>query len=80
MKALLAGIAVAAFGMAGCIVHGHGKRAHIHGPVVVIPVGHVHSHSCGHYYHQGGWYHSHGHVHVGGCGHLFRGGLWIVAD
>jgi hypothetical protein len=80
MKGLLILAVQACLGLGGCIVHGHGKRAHVHGPVVVVPVAHVHSHSCGHYYHNGGWHHHAGHVHAGGCGHAFRGGMWVFLD
>jgi hypothetical protein len=77
-KLLIVAVAMAAFGLGGCIVHGRPGHAHVHGPTVVFPVAHVHSHSCGHYYHEGGWRHSHDHVHAHGCGHQFSGGVWIV--
>lgn len=67
-------MAVAALGVGGCRVHGHG---HVHGSVVVIPVGHVHSVTCGHYYHNGHWYHSRGHRHGPGCGHKWSSGRWV---
>lgn len=66
--------------LSGCVVHGHGRHGHVHGPSMVIESGHVHHDSCGHYHHRGHWYHSNGHVHRHGCGHAFRGGMWIHVD
>lgn len=48
---------------------------------VVIPAGHVHSHSCGHHYHGGRWYYTEGHVHGHGCGHYYDDSHgWIYRD
>ena len=46
--------------------------------VVVIERGHVHTDHCGHYCHEGRWYHSAGHIHGQGCGHAHRDGVWVV--
>ena len=74
MTMLLAGFAAA--GLSGCIVHDHG---HGHGGVeVVIPVAHVHTDSCGHYYYRDHWYYYSSHHHGPGCGHVFIGGRWTV--
>jgi hypothetical protein len=64
---------------AGCVVHGHGPHAHVHGPVVSIEAGHIHDDACGHYYWGGRWYHAR-HAHGPGCGHHYRGGMWIHVD
>jgi hypothetical protein len=73
-------IAAALLLASGCVVHGHGRHGHVHGPAVVLETGHVHTDLCGHYYWRGGWHHAHGHRHFAGCGHHFRGGLWIHVD
>jgi hypothetical protein len=63
----------------GCVVHGHGRHGHIHGPAVSIEAGHVHSDHCGHYHWQGRWHHAR-HVHGHGCGHHYRSGVWVHID
>jgi hypothetical protein len=77
MKRLLigAGIVLAAV-VPGCVVHGHGHR-HV-GVRVVVPVAHVHDDFCGHYWHDGYWYHHGGHRHGPGCGHVHVGGRWCI--
>ncbi len=77
MKHAIVLAAAAALGLAGCVVHPHGRH---HGPVVVIPAAHVHGDHCGHYQHGGAWRHLEGHHHGAGCGHVFRGGVWIFVD
>lgn len=79
MKALLALMFAVLLGAAaaGCRVH---VRPGHFGVRVDIPVGHVHTDHCGHYYHGGHWYHHHNHHHGHGCGHMYRGGMWIVVD
>ena len=64
----------------GCVVHGRGRRAHLHAPAVVLGAGHVHGHDCGHYLWRGHWRHAHSHSHGPGCGHRLHGGFWILAD
>lgn len=73
--ALMAALVTAV--LAGCVVVAHPYHR---GVAVVIPHGHVHSATCGHYFYRGRWYHWHGHVHGPGCGHVFKGGIWIIAD
>lgn len=74
-------IAVLVLGLAaGCVVHGHGRHAHVHGPPVAVEIGHVHDDHCGHYYWKGRWHGHAGHRHHHGCGHHFRSGVWIAVD
>jgi hypothetical protein len=47
-------------------------------PSVLIPLGHVHGPSCGHYFHGGAWYFHNGHIHGKKCGHKWKGGKWIL--
>lgn len=42
-----------------------------HGVVVSIDHRHVHSPTCGHYYHGGSYYYVEGHHHGHGCGHVY---------
>ncbi len=63
--------------LAGCVVVAH---PHHRGVAVVVPVGHVHSARCGHYFYRGRWFLWKGHVHGPGCGHIFKGGVWIIED
>ena len=48
------------------------------GREVIVTPRHVHSHTCGHYRHDGRWYHIRGHVHGSHCGHELVNGVWIV--
>ena len=41
-----------------------------------MPRGHVHTHDCGHFYHDGRWYFLPGHEHGPGCGHVFANRNW----
>ena len=45
--------------------------------VVVVKKGHAHTARCGHYRHDGRWYHLKGHVHKRGCGHAHVQGVWV---
>ncbi len=49
------------------------------GKIVIIERGHVHGADCGHYWHNGQWYHHAGHVHAVGCGHHHHEGVWVLA-
>ena len=60
----------------GCYFHGHHGGPVHYGGGVVIPAGHYHDATCGHYRYRGDWYHSSGHTHGNGCGHTYRGGHW----
>ena len=55
--------------------HGHG-RVHT-GVEVTVPVAHIHTDHCGHYYHGNTVYHMQGHRHGPGCGHNWNGKLWV---
>ncbi|MEM8931619.1 MAG: hypothetical protein AAGE94_10605 [Acidobacteriota bacterium] len=68
----------------GCTAHVHPTRHHHdrhhhhdQGKVVVVRKGHVHHHACGHYRHQGRWYHLERHVHGKRCGHVRVRGVWV---
>jgi hypothetical protein len=77
MTMLLVGFAAAGLaGLSGCIVHGHGDGGG--GVEVIIPVAHVHTDHCGHYYYRDRWYVYNGHHHGPGCGHVYFGGRWTV--
>lgn len=76
MTILLAGFAGA--GLSGCVVHGHGYGHGHAGIEVTIPVAHVHTDHCGHYYHRDRWYHHSDHRHGPGCGHVYIAGRWTV--
>jgi hypothetical protein len=82
MKTLMMLSALAIAGLVGgCVVHDDRPyHHHTYGPAVVVETGHVHSESCGHYHHDGRWYHSANHRHGPGCGHVYRGGMWIVVN
>ena len=43
---------------------------------VYLSRGHIHSRSCGHYYHDGHWFYLRGHVHGPNCGHVFVNRNW----
>lgn len=73
--ALLAALALLA---TGC-VHAHPRPVnHSHAKVVTVEKGHVHSTRCGHYRHEGRWYHVKGHVHGKRCGHVQVRGVWVI--
>ncbi|MDA8020511.1 MAG: hypothetical protein MPN21_23985 [Thermoanaerobaculia bacterium] len=75
---LLAMLAALALFATGC-VHSHSRSAHhSHTKVVTLEKGHVHTVRCGHYRHQGRWYHAAGHVHGKRCGHVKVRGVWVV--
>ena len=57
----------------GCVFHGANGDT-----VAVLPAGHVHSDSCGHYSRGGNWYQAQNHRHGPNCGHSFVAGVWIV--
>lgn len=80
LLALLAALALLA---TGCVhkgsVHAHPRPAHhSHAKVVTVKTGHVHSVRCGHYRHEGRWYHLAGHVHGKRCGHVKVRGVWVI--
>lgn len=79
---LLAGPLLA---LTGCPRHMHlhaPPHPVVHGPrVVVVAPAHVHSATCGHYYHGDSWYYDEGHVHGYGCGHVYhRQYGWVHAE
>ena len=76
MTILFAGMVGA--GLSGCVVHGHGHGRVRTGVEVTVPVGHIHSDHCGHYYHGNRWYHHGSHRHGHGCGHVYVGGRWVL--
>ncbi len=85
-------ILVAAIAVPGClVVRDHPPRRVVvdddyevsrpapSGNVWVVDRTHVHTSGCGHYWHNGTWYHHTGHVHGAGCGHAFVEGVWVHA-
>ena len=47
------------------------------GKIVVVEKGHSHTNHCGHYHHNGNWYHAKGHSHGKKCGHKKVHGKWV---
>ena len=72
-------LAVATLGLASCRVH-HFYHADDGVEEVVVVKGHVHTDTCGHFFHHGRWYMLRNHVHGPHCGHAFVGGVWIVRE
>lgn len=72
---LILAVVIATATFPGCVLHGRGG-----GTIAVIPSGHVHSDSCGHYSRDGHWHHQANHRHGSGCGHLFISGSWVVRN
>ena len=48
------------------------------GRIVVVEKGHSHTAHCGHYHHNGNWYHEKGHSHGRKCGHKKVHGKWVA--
>ena len=72
-RAILAvGAAAMLLTLPGCVVTGEG------GIVAVVPIGHVHTEFCGHYWCDDGWYVISGHRHGPGCGHIYIDGRWSL--
>ncbi len=71
-----AALLAALLSLTGC-VHAVRARPHVHGRVVAVAPGHVHTHACGHFHHAGRWYLLDGHVHGPRCGHALVGGIWV---
>ena len=65
--------------VSGCRVQASMYVGHPHHVrLVTIEQAHVHTEACGHYWHEGHWYHWDGHHHGVGCGHVLVSGRWEV--
>jgi hypothetical protein len=72
---LILAAAISSVALPSCIFHGSNGET-----VAVIPVGHVHSDSCGHYTDRGNWRYQEHHTHSSTCGHVLVSGTWSVRN
>ena len=72
------GAVLAAFTTSACTVHTHPTPHPHRAQAVKIDKTHRHTHRCGHYRHDGRWYHVSGHVHGRACGHVKVKGVWVI--